>query len=1010
MRWLQTATFICFVTAFNGGPASAAQLELPEIPYGTGTWDPETLGNQRVVLEVGAAADATLAHIPWRRRDAAPETKNVIIVEGSTGATLTNVVLASINQAYGDIVFQAQKPGTYYAYYLPKISRGRNYPTSSYRPPENTADNAWKSKNGLASAEQVTATLNKLPQAKVVEMQAINDFNSFYPMEVAATTGETRQLESAHAGESFLLFPEDRMLPIRMTDQLPAKWIKTGPQSEFTGQMAPNEFYAFQIGVYALSSLKDVTVQFGQLESAENHQVIPASELRCINTGGTNWTGKAFTKSVSVPKGQVQALWCGVQVPKNCAPGKYEGVVTIQAAGCPSQQVHLALTVAGAPLADHGDSKPSQQSRLRWLDSTLAQDDDVIRPYTPIKVAGNTLSLLGRQLTLDDSGLPGQITSYFSPENTTIESTGKPLLESPIQFVAQDDHGQAMTWNAGKCQFTKQSDGTVEWTANSTAGSLKLEVTGRLEFDGSVQYQATVTSTEAIDLNDFQLQFPVARDRARYFMGLGLQGQLCPDTYDWTWDITKHQDSAWLGDADGGVQFKLRGENYEPPLLTNFYKDEPLHMPPAWFNNGHGGITLRRSDKAVVVSCNGGKRRLEAGQKLHFDFNLLLTPFRTINPRTQWSTRFFHSYQPVEVAQKLGANVINIHHATEINPYINYPFLRVPILSNYIAEAHAKDIKVKIYYTIRELSNHAAELYAMRSLGDEIYPDGKGGGDAWLLEHIGSHYMPGWFVASVSDAALIDKGSTRWDNYYVEGLSWMIKNANIDGLYIDDLAYDRITMQRVRKVLDREHPGALIDFHSANQFDPNDGFGSCANVYMEQLPYIDRLWFGEYFSPDSPPDFWLIEMSGIPFGLMGEMLQDGGNRWRGMLYGMTSRMSYQGNDPSPIWHIWDQFKIQDSQMYGYWSPRCPVKTDSTNILATAYVGKGKTLVSIASWAPNDAQVKLTFDWKALGIDPDKAELIAPEISEFQPAAKFKPVDPILVPKGKGWLLYISTEP
>ena len=75
---------------------------------------------------------------------------------------------------------------------------------------------------------------------------------------------------------------------------------------------------------------------------------------------------------------------------------------------------------------------------------------------------------------------------------------------------------------------------------------------------------------------------------------------------------------------------------------------------------------------------------------------------------------------------------------------------------------------------------------------------------------------------------------------------------------------------------------------------------------------------------------------------MGEMLQDGGNRWRGMLYGMTSRMSYQGNNPSPIWKVWDDFKIQDSEMFGYWSSRCPVKTDHQDVLATAYVGRNKT--------------------------------------------------------------------
>ena len=48
-------------------------------------------------------------------------------------------------------------------------------------------------------------------------------------------------------------------------------------------------------------------------------------------------------------------------------------------------------------------------------------------------------------------------------------------------------------------------------------------------------------------------------------------------------------------------------------------------------------------------------------------------------------------------------------------------------------------------------------------------------------------------------------------------------------------------------------------------------------------------------------NFFLTEVSGIPFGLMGEMLQDGGNAWRGMIYGMTNRMPWSDNaDPRPI--------------------------------------------------------------------------------------------------------------
>ena len=76
----------------------------------------------------------------------------------------------------------------------------------------------------------------------------------------------------------------------------------------------------------------------------------------------------------------------------------------------------------------------------------------------------------------------------------------------------------------------------------------------------------------------------------------------------------------------------------------------------------------------------------------------------------------------------------------------------------------------------------------------------------------------------------------------------------------------------------------------------DDGFINSAMLYMEHFPYITRLWFGEYLDYDQGPDYWMTEVAGIPFGLMGEMLQDRGHAYRGLLYGMTAR-KYGNVDP-----------------------------------------------------------------------------------------------------------------
>jgi len=385
-----------------------------------------------------------------------------------------------------------------------------------------------------------------------------------------------------------------------------------------------------------------------------------------------------------------------------------------------------------------------------------------------------------------------------------------------------------------------------------------------------------------------------------------------------------------------------------------------------------------------------------------------ITPFHPLNTDFQWRTRFYHRYNDLDSIKATGATVVNIHHATPINPWINYPFIEHDKMKAYIDAAHKKGLKVKIYNTIRELSNRAWEIWALRSLGHEVYSPGPGGGFSWLQEHIDTDYIAAWFVPEIKDAAVINSGMSRWHNYYVEGMNWLVQNVDIDGIYLDDVAFDRVTMKRIKRVLTQDgHPG-IIDLHSANQYNPRDGFNNSANLYMEHFPYLNRLWFGEYFDYEhNGPDFFLTEVSGIPFGLMGEMLQGGGNPWRGMVYGMTNRMPWSDNaDPRPIWKAWDDFGMKGTEMLGYWSPSCPVKTGSNDVPATVYKKKGAVLVALASWAEQDTTVTLQIDWGHLGIDPAHATIEAPAIANFQPARRFAPGEAIPVEKGKGWMLII----
>lgn len=964
--------------------------------YGVGIWNADSLGNHRVIVSVDKPADAVLATIDWRRRDLNPEAKNLIVVDAATGERITNVCRFTIDRERGEVVFQPQTvPGEYYIYYLKNVMSGSPYyPTVNYPAFENTASADWVKKNKL-SGKKAPA----LPAAKVVQFQAINELNSFYPMEVIATSNETARLLKEHPGEKYILFTEDRKFPIRMTTDIPYKWIADNRHDFFYGQADKGEYYVFQLGVWAArSNVENLHVDFSALTNKATGEQIPASSFTCFNTEGTDVTGTVFEKNCSVDKGKVQALWVGTQLPEHLSAGTYQGTVTVSAANAESKTVQVSLNVSENVIANHGDNEPWRHSRLRWLNSQIGFDDEVIAPYTPLVMKDKTISCLGREIKLSDLGLPEHITSYFKETMTGIGTNGRSVLAAPMELAA--DGG---AWENLNFEITKHKQGAIAWKALNPNSRFLMDLEGEMESDGNIAYKVTLVAREDASVEDVALRTHLASGVGRYMMGLGEKGGYCPNDLRWKWDVEKNQDAVWVGDVNAGIQIRLYDNKYERPLNTNFYHQKPLHMPVSWCNAGNGGIDIHNAADGTRINAYSGKRSVKKGDRLYYYFNLALTPFRPIDTDKQWRERYHHNYEFLDGIQKRGANVINIHHANAINPFINYPFLRTKEMKAYIDGAHARDMKVKIYNTVRELSNSCVEMFALRSLGNEIFSEGPGGGFSWLQEHLDQNYIGAWFVPGLKDAAIVNSGISRWHNYYLEGLDWLMKNVGIDGLYIDDLAFDRMTMKRIRKVMNRTNPGAMIDLHSANQYNPKDGFANSANLYLEHFPYLDRLWFGEYFNYDFPPEFWLVEVSGIPYGLMGEMLEGGGNPWRGMLYGMTGRSPRVDN--GPLWKLWDSFGMQNSEMIGYWVKDNPVKTGSEKTLATVYSHMGdKALISLATWEDTDAKVKLSIDWAKLGLDPSKVTLHAPAIENFQQETTWKPSDEIVVPKGKGLLI------
>ena len=546
----------------------------------------------------------------------------------------------------------------------------------------------------------------------------------------------------------------------------------------------------------------------------------------------------------------------------------------------------------------------------------------------------------------------------------------------------------------------------ARWSSEfaSVGGDLTMRIDGEWWFDAqalvSVTLAAPRSNVAPVQIAEAKLTANLQLSAATYLMGLGKAGQLLrlvtPLEYHWEAGAGNHM--VWMGDAHAGMRLKLVGDapGYESPQFIPTQSE----LPSSWHNGGLGGVNVTKGARFVAYS---GARLLRPGEAVTFKFELLLTPVKPLDLAAHSRARYYQVgyptpelVQPSEVAAT-GATVLNIHQGVNgfLNPHINYPFERETHehLSEYVSDAHSKGLKVKAYYTVRELSTHADELWVLRSLGDEVLKEGPaGGGDAWSHEHLVEDYAACWqtpLADGTFDAALCNTGISRWVNYYVEGLARFLGPSDaggegggglglgLDGIYYDGIAFGVHTMRRIRRVLEtsRGRGHGLIDLHCGNNLlGPSYGRVSPALQFMHLMPYIDSLWFGEGFDYQrGGPAYWLVEASGIPFGLMGDMM-GGGHTWRGLVHGMTTR--FRCADPSPLWRLYDSFGMAEAHMVGYWEPSTPIGIDGCPaVLGTSYVIHGRrTLVVLASWESGGAldlrdapTCRVEVDWAALGL-------------------------------------------
>lgn len=736
--------------------------------------------------------------------------------------------------------------------------------------------------------------------------------------------------------------------------------------------MSENEVFVFQLAVLGKSD-----------DVIENIEAQGSVQLECINTDTVDKYGVRRKQTVNIKANTIQPLFFTAKAERlGKRKEKCSITITSQKEKCTFE---ILFHITESPVENNGYNDLWRLSRIHWLNSDLCMDDTVVRPYVSPEIMNETAYILGREITFAENGLPCRIASKFSEAVEIEENVQKSLFSRPSEFLIN-----GVPLPCGKTE-RKLFNNRIETVTACEHDDYCAAVSSVLRYEGMLEYSVKITPKRDFTAKNVSLDFYVSPDCSSLMHGLGHRASKA-ENLEFKWDNQKQQDSIYIGCVNCGMRLKLKAEDYIRPLINIFYKNLPLKVPvKTWDNNGKGGIRAEKQSNCIHISAYTGEFSFKQDETRNFIFEMHITPFKPIDYKNTFSVRYSHNnelkdeFKEIDRAKKNGLTHVIFHQGNMIMPFINYPFFEVDRLKNAVEYAKRRNIGIKLYYTEREHSNHMAETFVYKALGDEIILRKQGISHSWqkekpqwLIDNFGEDIIPGWFVKykhgkykNDHDISFIVRPDTRLDNYYIEGLNWLVDNIGISGIYIDDTSLDRTTLERAQKVLSKTD--GLIDMHMWNHEEPRAGDVSCTNLYTEIIPFLNSIWLGEgFFYKKYSPEYMLAEVAGIPYGVTGQMLEGGGDLYLGMLYAMNNRYGWHYKNAVQMYKIWDDFGIESSRMLGYWHSKNPVRVSNTHVLATVYLKKQSALVCLYNFADNTQSFSIDINKELLGFLPKTA--------------------------------------
>lgn len=208
---------------------------------------------------------------------------------------------------------------------------------------------------------------------------------------------------------------------------------------------------------------------------------------------------------------------------------KYEGLVALQDPQPGTYQVRLALVDEdGKELVVRDglkfEKKDEAEVFAHWWNNNHGNAERVLKPFEPIRVDGDKVSVTRRVYALDGLGLPRQI-----------DANGGPVLTAPARIVVKVGGQEHVVPTAGTVTYTDQKDWRTEFSGGpADVAGVAFSAKGWMEQDGLVNLDVTYAPTQgAVAIEDLRVEWPVdGRDGSWMQCIGGVGGNYAPRTID----------------------------------------------------------------------------------------------------------------------------------------------------------------------------------------------------------------------------------------------------------------------------------------------------------------------------------------------------------------------------------------------------------------------------------------------------------------------------------------------